>query len=517
MKDTVRIFDTTLRDGEQAAGINLNGTEKLQIARQLAALGVDVIEAGFPASSQGDFESVKSIASEIDGPIIAGLARANEGDIRRAAEAVREASRSRIHTFIATSPIHMEHKLKMSPEEVVKRTTDAVSLAASLVKDVEFSAEDASRSDPDFLMEVFTAAIAAGATTINVPDTVGYATPGEFGDFLSRIMEGTEGSEKAVWSVHVHNDLGLAVANSVEAVRRGARQVECTVNGIGERAGNASLEEIVMALKVRRDVFSVDTAIDTTRLYDTSRMVSRLTGVHLPPNKAIVGDNAFAHEAGIHQHGVLCKRETYEIMHPKDVGAPETKLVMGKHSGHHAFAKELESMGYSLTDQELKRAFSLFKELCDKKEMVTKSDMEALVVDEILSVCPDRKFSVKDFAVHSGRGRATAAISLIDGKDEIHDAATGNGPVDASYAAIRRIVGIEPELAAYRIISASEKSDALGEARVTLRHDDMEVQGRGVSTDVIEASIKAYVNGINRLYQTAAARGVEIVRQRQAV
>nr|WP_321500743.1 2-isopropylmalate synthase [uncultured Dethiosulfovibrio sp.] len=514
--DRVRIFDTTLRDGEQSAGINLNRAEKIQIARQLAAMGVDVIEAGFPAASQGDFDAVSAIAHEARGPIIAGLARANEGDIKRAAEAVKGAERGRIHTFIATSPIHMEYKLKMAPDEVVRRTSQAVAYASSLVEDVEFSAEDASRSEVQFLIEVFSAAIAAGATTINVPDTVGYATPGEFGDFLSRIIEGTENSHKAIWSVHVHNDLGLAVANSIEAVRRGARQVECTINGIGERAGNASLEEIVMALKVRKDVFSVDTGIDTTRLYDASRLVSRLTGVQVPPNKAIVGDNAFAHEAGIHQHGIMCKRETYEIMHPKDVGAPESKLVMGKHSGHHAFAKEIEAMGYALSEEEFKRAFTLFKELCDKKEMVTKSDMEALIVDEILSVCPDRKFVVKDFAVQSGRGKATATVSLTENGHDVSDAATGNGPVDASYAAIRRIIGIEPELRAYRILSSTEKSDALGEARVTLKYYDMEVQGRGSSTDVIEASIKAYINGINRLYQTAAARGVEIVRQRKA-
>ena len=510
-EDFVRIFDTTLRDGEQSAGINLNCAEKLQIAHQLARLQVNVIEAGFPAASPGDFEAVRSIAEQISGPVIAGLARTRTEDLQACAEAVRPAARPRIHTFIATSDIHLQYKLKMTREKVLEEVKRAVAVARSLVPDVEFSAEDASRSDIDFLVEVFKIAIAEGATTINIPDTVGYAVSKEFGAFVREIITRVNAGPDVIWSVHCHNDLGLAVANSLEAVASGARQVECTVNGIGERAGNASLEEIVMALRTRKDRFGVETRLDTKRLYGASRLVSRLTGVQVPPNKAIVGANAFAHEAGIHQHGVLCNKATYEIMTPEDVGAPGSQLVLGKHSGKHAFRKRLEDLGYNLTETQVGEAFSLFKELSDKKEMVTDGDLEALVVDDILAVVPSRRFVLKDFSVNlAGKGRATASVTLHDGTEERSDAATGNGPVNASYAAMMRIVGFKPELVSYKITAVSEKSDAVGEADIVLKTDKLVARGRGASTDVIEASIKAYVNAVNRLYQLAAAKGVTL-------
>ncbi len=509
-EDHVRIFDTTLRDGEQAAGVNLNTAEKIQIAHQLGRMGVDVIEAGFPASSPGDFEAVERIAREVEGPVIAGLARTRAEDIDAAYRAVKDAKKPRIHTFIATSDIHLEYKLKMSREEVLEETRRAVTQARSLVEDVEFSAEDASRSDMDFLVEVFQTAVSCGATTLNIPDTVGYALPGEFSAFVEEIIRRTGAPENVIWSCHCHNDLGLAVANSLEAVKRGVRQVECTVNGLGERAGNASMEEIVMTLKTKHEHYGTQTCLDTTRLYSVSRLVSNLTGFTVPPNKAIVGANAFAHEAGIHQHGVLCNRATYEIMRPEDVGAPGSQLVLGKHSGRHAFSKRVEDLGFSLTKEQVKEAFGLFKDLCDKKEMVTDSDIEALIVDEILAINPSRKYALKGFSVQAAEGRGTATITLNDGGKEVTDAAAGNGPVNASYAALKRLMGIDPELATYRITAVSEKSDAIGEARITLRLGELTAQGRGASTDVIEASIKAYINAVNRLYQLAAAKGVSL-------
>lgn len=380
MNDHVRIFDTTLRDGEQAPGINLNMEEKLQIATQLAKMKVDVIEAGFPAASPGDFEAVRQVADRVEGPIIAGLARTRREDVQAAAEAVRGAAKPRIHTFIATSPIHMEYKLKMTPEQVISEVRRAVRHAHSLVEDVEFSAEDASRSDPAFLGEVFRTAIECGATTLNIPDTVGYSVPDEFGEFVRTVIGAAGDPEGVIWSVHCHNDLGLAVANSLSAVRAGARQVECTINGLGERAGNASMEEVVMGLRTRGDRFGCRTGIDTTRLCAVSSQVSRMTGFPVPPNKAVVGANAFAHEAGIHQHGVLCNRATYEIMNPEDVGASGSRLVLGKHSGKHAFRQRVEEMGLTLTDEKLNEAMALFKRLCDRKEIVTAEDLEAMIV-----------------------------------------------------------------------------------------------------------------------------------------
>jgi len=507
--DRVRIFDTTLRDGEQSPGINLNRAEKLQIARQLARLGVDVIEAGFPAASEGDLESVRAIAREVQGPIVAGLARTRDEDIRAAWEAVKEAERPRIHTFIATSDIHLEHKLRMTRREVLEEVRRAVTLARSLASDVEFSAEDASRSDPAFLAEVFRMAVQCGATTLNVPDTVGYAVPSEFGDFLSDVIARVDAPPEVIWSVHCHDDLGLAVANSLEAVRRGARQVECTVNGIGERAGNAAMEEIAMALRVRRGVDGPDTTLDTTVFAGLSGLVSRLTGFPVPPNKAVVGRNAFAHEAGIHQHGVLRNRSTYEIMKPEDVGAPSSRLVLGKHSGRHAFASRIEALGYSLEREMVEEAFVLFKNLCDRKEIVTDDDLEALVVDEILAVTPQKRLVLKDYMVQSaGRDRATATVTLMEGETERTDAATGNGPVDAVFSAVKRVTGLEPQLLRYNIEAVTERADAVGQAALVISLDGVSAAGRGASTDVIEASLKAYINALNRLFQICEGRQV---------
>lgn len=506
----VRIFDTTMRDGEQAARINLNTGEKLQIARQLERLNVDVIEAGFPASSPGDFEAVSRVATEIRGPIIAGLARTKEGDIKAAGEALKNAAKPRIHTFIATSPIHMEYKLKMTPAEVLKETQFAVSYARSITDDVEFSAEDASRSDINFLVEVYMAAIENGATTLNIPDTVGYAMPQEFENFCRTIIERVN-RQGVIWSVHCHNDLGLAVANSLAAVRVGARQVECTINGLGERAGNASMEEIVMGLRTRQDQFAADTKIDTTKFYSTSKLVQNLTGVPVQPNKAIVGINAFAHEAGIHQHGMLCNAATYEIMTPESVGAPGTDLHLGKHSGRHAFNERVEKLGYQLDKEQSKAAFEYFKQLCDKKKDVTDGDIEAFILDRITHAVPEKRYELVDYAVTVGSGgKPTASITLGYEDREITEAAVGNGPVDASYKAILKILGFEPELAEFRIRATSEYADAMGEANVILRFNDIRAQGRGTSTDIIESTIRAYIEAVNRLYATAAARGMSI-------
>ena len=509
----VKIFDTTLRDGEQAARINLNTGEKLQIARQLERLNVDVIEAGFPAASPGDFEAVSQIAREIRRPVIAGLARTREGDIVAAGKAVSAAAHPRIHTFIATSPIHMEHKLKLSPEQVLKEVERGVTLARSIVEDVEFSAEDASRSELDFLVEVYTLAIECGATTLNIPDTVGYAMPLEYEEFCRNIIKRVN-KQGVTWSVHCHNDLGLGVANSLAAVRGGARQVECTINGLGERAGNAAMEEIVMALRTRADHFGADTRIDTTKFYSTSKLVCHLSGVPVQPNKAIVGINAFAHEAGIHQHGMLCNRATYEIMTPESVGAPGTDLHLGKHSGKHAFGERVEKLGYQLTKEQISEAFEYFKVLCDKKKDVSDGDIEALLMDRIISATPECQYELKDFTVAVGSGgKPTASITLKYNDIETTEASVGNGPVDASYKAILKILNFAPEVVTFNIKAASELADALGEAHVILRHKDLMAQGRSARTDIIEATIRAYIEAVNRLYSMAAAKEVNIDEQ----
>ncbi|MDR1395799.1 MAG: 2-isopropylmalate synthase [Deltaproteobacteria bacterium] len=506
----VTFFDTTLRDGEQAAGVNLNAAEKLQIARQLEKMRIDVIEAGFPAASPGDFNCVQTIARELKKTTICGLARTREGDIRAAAQALAPAENPRLHVFLATSPIHMEYKLRMTPAEVLAEIRSGVRLARSLVSEVEFSGEDASRSDPQFLIQAFKTAIEAGAVILNIPDTVGYATPEEFYLFCKKVIEGVEAPEGVIFSVHAHNDLGLAAANSLAAVRAGVRQVEGTINGMGERGGNSAIEEVVMALKTRSDFYGLSTNLDTKRLYPVSRLISRLSGVAVPPNKAVVGANAFAHEAGIHQHGVMAKRETYEIMRAEDVGCTPAVMVLGKHSGSHAFRARLESLGYNLEDSQINKAFELFKKLCDEKKECTDGDIEAIVADQILSVTPERRYELKDYTVHVGSGLAAAAVVLVRDGKEFKDAATGNGPVDAAYQAVKRIIRLCPKLETFRIAATSERSDALGEAQVVLSCQGIKAQGHGASTDVIMASIRAYVNAVNRLYSTAAVREIHL-------
>jgi len=494
----IRIFDTTLRDGEQSPGFTMNTQEKLEVARALAALRVDVIEAGFPISSPGDLEGVQLIAREIRGPVIAGLARANRADIDAVVEAVRHAERPRIHTFIATSPIHMEHKLRMTPDQVYEASVEAVRYARRFADDVEFSAEDASRSDPEFLCRVFEGVIAAGATTINVPDTVGYATPEEYAALLRQMMTRVPNSGQAVWSVHCHNDLGLAVANSLAAVQAGVRQVECTINGIGERAGNASLEELVMALHTRRNYYKIDTGLDTTKIYRTSRLITAISGVPVQPNKAVVGDNAFAHEAGIHQHGVLMNRETYEIMTPETIGIPSNKLVLGKHSGRHAFKKALEDNGLRLSDDEVLRAFQEFKALCDKKKQVTIEDILSLVETQV--PVASQTFSLRAFHIStSSTLPPMASVTLVRGTEQFTQEASGDGPVDAMYNAINKIVGLSPSLADYAIKAVTGGTDAMGEATVKVRDGDGLFVGRGTSTDILEASARAYLSAVNKI------------------
>jgi len=501
----IRIFDTTLRDGEQSPGVSLNTEEKLEIARQLAQLGVDVIEAGFPVASPGDFDAVKTIAKEIRGPVICGLARALEQDIVTAAKALEKAERPRIHTFIATSPIHMKHKLRKSPQEVLEMAVAACRMAKRYVDDVEFSAEDATRSDWDFLCRVFEAAIEAGATTINVPDTVGYTTPDEFARLITHLREHVRGIEKAVISVHCHDDLGLAVAKSLAAVKAGATQVECTINGLGERAGNAALEEIVMALRVRNDHFKADTGIVTEQIYRTSRMVSALTGIAVQPNKAIVGDNAFAHESGIHQDGVLKERSTYEIMTPESIGVPQSRLVLGKHSGRHAFRERLRELGYTLKDEDIEKAYARFIELCDRKKRVSDRDLQAIVEEEMVQV--PEAYTMEYLHVTTGSSLiATATVRIASGGRLVEEAATGEGPVDAVYRAIDRVTGIPIDLESYSLQGVTSGKDALGEVVVRIRDNGNQYIGRGTSTDVILASARAYLQAVNRLVYDRQAR-----------
>ena len=493
------IFDTTLRDGEQAPGFSMTVEEKVRMAKQLESLGVDVIEAGFAAASKGDFEAVNEVAKEVKESTVCSLARALHSDIESAGEALAPAERKRIHTFIATSPIHMEYKLRMTPEQVLERAVDAVQFARNFTDDVEFSAEDAVRSEREFLYRVFEAVIAAGAKTINVPDTVGYAVPEEFGQLISDILNNVPNIDKAVISVHCHNDLGLAVANSLTAVKNGAGQVHSTINGIGERAGNAALEEVVMAIKVRKDYFKdVYTDINTKEIYKTSRLLCRLTGSFVQPNKAIVGDNAFAHEAGIHQHGLLAKRETYEIMKAEDVGVPSSKIVLGKHSGRHAFKTRLEELGYkNLSEEEIDKLFSKFKELADKKKEVFDEDIEALLFEELFKSYEEVK--LLQFQIVSGnKAIPTATVKLkVDG-EEIVSTACGDGPVDSALKAVETAVGVKSRLKDYSIRSLSHGKDAMGEVRVIVSFDGDEVSGKGTSTDIIEASVKAYLDAYNR-------------------
>jgi len=498
------IFDTTLRDGEQSPGAAMTKEEKVRIARQLEKLGVNVIEAGFAAASPGDFEAVKAVAEVIKNSTVCSLARANENDIRRAGEAIKPANKGRIHTFIATSPIHMENKLRMTPEQVLERAVQAVKWALEYTDDVEFSAEDAVRSEIDFLVQVFEAVIAAGAKTINVPDTVGYSIPALWGERMQTLIKRVRDSDKVVWSTHCHNDLGMAVANSLSAVMGGARQVECTINGLGERAGNASLEEIVMAVRTRRDVFNLETSIDTTQIVPTSKLVSTITGYPVQPNKAVVGANAFAHESGIHQDGVLKFRETYEIMRAEDVGWNANKLTLGKLSGRNAFRARLDELGIALSSEEaLNAAFARFKALADKKSEIFDEDLHALVSDEFVSD-ETEYFKLSYLHVCSQTGETThASIVLIDNGSEKRAESDGGGPVDAAFKAIEKIVQSGAELLLYSVNNITSGTDAQGEVTVRLSKGGRIVNGQGADTDIVIASAKAYLNGLNKLTSKA--------------
>lgn len=497
----IRIFDTTLRDGEQSPGASLNTAQKLEIARALERLNVDIIEAGFPITSPDDFEAVQAVSGIVRGCSVAGLARCTEKDIVRAAEAVKEAARPRIHVFCATSAIHRQYKLKRAEAEIIKLSVEGVKLAKSFVEDVEFSPEDASRTELPFLAEVVEATIEAGATTVNIPDTVGYSTPDHFTNIIEYLITHVKSIKKAVISVHCHNDLGLAVANSLAAVKAGARQVECTINGLGERAGNASLEEVVMAIKTRADVYKARTRINTKMIYPTSRLVASLTGIHVQRNKAIVGQNAFAHEAGIHQHGVLAHRETYEIMNPQDVGIPESKLVLGKHSGRHALRDRLLQLGIELDDKQLDMVFEQFKTLADRKKEVFDEDIEAIVGQLFEEAEAMRTWELVSLQTMGGTGvTPTATVqlrSLADDRTYL-DAATGDGPIDAAFSCITRLTGVEAKLQEFDLRAVTGGKEAQGEANLELVCNGKTYRGRGRSTDIIEASVLAFVNAINR-------------------
>ncbi|SHI23419.1 2-isopropylmalate synthase [Sporobacter termitidis DSM 10068] len=501
MEHTIRFFDTTLRDGEQSPGCSMDLSEKLEVARQLERLKVDVIEAGFAISSPGDFESVSRIAREIKDCTVASLARTNEKDIDAAYDAVKHAASPLIHTFISTSPVHMQYVMKMTPEQVLEKTAAMVKYAAKKCPAVEFSAQDATRSDWDFLVKVFNAAISNGATVINVPDTVGYTTQEEMAQLIRYLRAHVNDIDKAAISVHCHNDLGMAVANSLAAVGAGATQVECTINGIGERAGNAALEELAMALRTRKDYFKVSSRIDTTQIYRASKLIYSIIGVQAPLNKAVVGASAFAHESGIHQHGVLSERTTYEIMSPESIGLPKNKLVLGKHSGRHAFVDRITSLGYTLTEAEINKYFEEFKKLADKKKTVSDDDIEALITSELAARESFYKLSRFDVFT-SNASRGTCVMSLEAGGEILEDVALGDGPIDAAYNAIDKLVDVPAHtLEDYAIRSVSDGKDALGEVIVKLRTGNAVVTGRGLSTNIIESSILAYLNGVNKVLE----------------
>ncbi|RDH89856.1 MAG: 2-isopropylmalate synthase [endosymbiont of Seepiophila jonesi] len=500
--DRLIVFDTTLRDGEQSPGASMTKDEKVRIAKALEKMRVDVIEAGFPIASAGDFDAVKAVAEMVQDSTICGLARALDKDIDRAGEALKPANSARIHTFVATSPIHMEQKLRMQPDQVVEQAIRAVKRARQYTDDVEFSAEDAGRSEIDFLCRIFEAVIDAGATTLNVPDTVGYAVPHQFGEMIRTLRERIPNSDKAIFSVHCHNDLGLAVANSLAAVANGARQVECTINGLGERAGNASLEEIVMAVRTRADVFPCSTNIDTTQIVSSSKLVSNITGFPVQPNKAIVGANAFAHEAGIHQDGVLKSRETYEIMRAEDVGWSHNRMVLGKHSGRNAFRARLEELGISFeTEEDLNSAFTRFKDIADKKHEIFDEDLQALVTDA-RSKAENERVKLVSLKVCSETGETPHAniVICVDG-EELADSAAGGGPVDAAFKAIEALVESGTELQLYSVNNITSGTDAQGEVTVRLEKDGHIVNGQGADTDIVIASAKAYINAVNKILE----------------
>ena len=506
-KDKLIIFDTTLRDGEQSPGASMTKDEKVHIAKALERMKVDIIEAGFPIASEGDFEAVQAVAEVIKDSTVCGLSRALARDISRAGEALKKANSSRIHTFIATSPIHMEMKLRMQPDDVLNQAVDAVKLARNFTDNVEFSPEDAGRSELDFLCRIIESVIDAGATTINIPDTVGYNLPNQFGSLIKSLIERIPNSDKAVFSVHCHNDLGLAVANSLSAVQNGARQVECTINGLGERAGNASLEEIVMAVRTRQDLFDCDTSLDTTQIMSCSRLVSSVTGFPVQPNKAIVGANAFAHESGIHQDGVLKNRETYEIMLAEDVGWNESQIVLGKHSGRNALRTRLSELGIELeSEEELNIVFARFKELADKKHEIFDEDLQALMADSSWSA-DNEQFKLLSLKVCSETGETPHAevVVQVNGKEMSADE-SGSGPVDAAFKAIKKIVHSDVELKLYSVNNITSGTDSQGEVSVRLAKADKIVNGQGADTDIVIASAKAYINALNRIVVSEADR-----------
>lgn len=498
MERLIKIFDTTLRDGEQSPGCSMNLKEKIEMAQQLEKMNVDIIEAGFAAASPGDFQSIQAISKVIENCTVASLSRANKNDIDKSWEALQEAVYPRIHIVLATSPIHMEYKLKMSPDEVVKQSYESVAYAKTKCNDVEFSAEDATRSNIDFLVRVFDSAIKAGATVINIPDTVGYTTPDEYYEFLTEIFKKCPALKTVDVSVHCHNDLGLGVANSIAAIRAGVNQIECTINGIGERAGNAALEEIVMALKTRKDHFQADTRIDTKQIVRSSSLLTRITGVKVQPNKAIVGANAFSHESGIHQHGVLAHKKTYEIITPESIGLDKNKIVLGKHSGRHAFTDRLKQLGYILSKEEIDEAFIKFKDLADKKKEVYDKDIEALVSKQKFDV--PKEYELVKFVINSGNTiTPTASVTIKHGDVVAEEVASGDGPIYASFKAIEKIIDRSMELEDFSLQSVTEGEDALGDALVKLKDGDNVYIGRGLSTDVIESSIIAYINAVNKM------------------
>jgi 2-isopropylmalate synthase len=516
---TIRIFDTTLRDGEQSPGCSMNLAEKMEVAQALVELNVDIMEAGFPIASPGDFEAVREIAANIRGPVICGLARCNEADIDRAWEALKQNPRPRIHVFLATSAIHREFKLKMTREEIVARAVAGVKRAAGYCDDIEFSPEDAARTEPDFLCQVVEAAIATGATTVNIPDTVGYATPAHMGKVIATLKNRVPNIDKAVISMHCHNDLGLAVANSLAGVENGAGQIECTINGIGERAGNAALEEVVMALRTRADYYHARTNIRTERLVPTSRLLSSITGMHVQRNKAIVGRNAFAHEAGIHQDGMLKERTTYEIMRPEDVGFAKTDLVLGKHSGRAAIADRAKALGFQLTGEQLQEVFAEFKTLADKKKEIYDGDLVALIKQQLNEV--PEEWTLVAFEVVCGTGRKPKAkITLRRGAEEkTAELADGDGPIDAAFLATEKITGIKLACKDYSVRSASLGHDAQGEVSLEVEHKGQTYRGRGVSVDTVEATVRAILNAVNRIsltHDTPATRLVPTGAIREA-
>ncbi len=493
---TIRIFDTTLRDGEQSPGASMNVDEKIQVAKQLVRLGVDIIEAGFPIASPGDFEAVRRISSEVKGAVIAGLARAKEEDIRCAGEALKPAAKKRIHTFHSTSDIHLKYQFRVSREEALKRSVAMVKLARSLVRDVEFSPMDATRTEIGYLSDVVEAVVDAGASTVNIPDTVGYTTPTEFGAMIKALRDRI--GDRAVISVHCHNDLGLAVANSLAAVLNGAGQIECTINGIGERAGNCSMEEVVMGLKTRRDFYRADTKINTKEIIRSSRLLTRITGIAVQPNKAIVGANAFAHESGIHQDGLLKEKMTYEIMRPESIGLQHTELVLGKHSGRHAFRERLKELGYELSPEEIETAFKKFKHLADQKKDIFDEDIETLVSEEVAKI--PETYSLVDLSVSGGmKVKPSAALKIKVNNRVIEKKARGDGPVDAVYRAISSVSKTKSNLMKFEVKSITGGTDALGEVIVSLEEDGKKVRGQGADTDIIVAAAKAYINALNKL------------------